>query len=106
MKLPKSLKKLKNKLRYLLIVRRVTGESMLPTLRPGKIVVGSSLLPVKAGRIIVFRHKNIEKIKRVKVIKDNQLEVVGDNPGESTDSRTFGLVNQDEYIAGVIWPWR
>lgn len=78
---------------------------MRPILEPGSIVVGSlRFRGPRPGEIVVLRHAGLEKIKRIKDIKDNQVFVVGDNPDSSTDSRSFGWLPTSAIMAKVIWP--
>jgi phage repressor protein C with HTH and peptisase S24 domain len=78
---------------------------MLPTLRPDKIVVATSWFKVvKPGQVVVFRHGKIEKIKRVKDIRNSRIFLIGDNLRYSDDSRVFGWLPLENVIAKVIWP--
>ncbi len=92
---------LQKKLSKLLFIRRVAGNSMIPALKDGQIIIASTLKPPSAGSIVVFRHENKEKIKRVKSISNDKIEVIGDNIGASTDSRDFGLIEID-YVIGTV----
>ena len=82
----------------------VSGNSMLPSLKNGDIVFfklyieGKSEL--KPGQIIIFNHplKNIICIKRISVINQNNIEVLGDNIKFSEDSNKFGLLNTEKII--------
>jgi len=82
----------------------VSGDSMLPSLKNGDIVFfklyieGKSEL--KPGQIIIFNHplKNIICIKRISVINQNNIEVLGDNIKFSEDSSKFGLLNNEKII--------
>lgn len=94
---------LQKKLSKLLIIRRVSGNSMAPTLKDGQIIIASSLKQPKLGAIIVFKHNNREKIKRIKSISNRKIEVIGDNAGASSDSRDFGLIEQDHIIGTVLF---
>lgn len=89
----------------LFVLRRIVGDSMLPTLKPGHIVVGTSrytgLVP---GDVVVVRHGGLEKVKRIKELKHDHLYLVGDNENKSTDSRTFGWLHVSVVAAKVIWP--
>ncbi len=90
-----------------LIVRRVRGQSMQPTLPPGKIVMGwTNPRYVQPGAIVIFRHEGREKIKRVHALRDGEVFVVGDHADASTDSREFGWLKLDCILAQVWWPHR
>jgi nickel-type superoxide dismutase maturation protease len=86
-------------------VRRVTGDSMLPALRPGAIVLvrgrTDNLVP---GDVVVIKHGGLEKVKRVQFINGNRLFVIGDNQEHSTDSRSFGWLYLSAVKGRVIWP--
>ncbi|HZM64450.1 MAG TPA: S26 family signal peptidase [Candidatus Saccharimonadales bacterium] len=78
---------------------------MQPTLQPRQLVVGIRVLRrLQPGQIVIIRHQGIEKIKRVAHMQGDQLFVVGDNPGQSTDSRSFGMLPRSVVIAKVVWP--
>lgn len=85
-------------------VRRVVGESMVPTLHPGTIVVVKPIETYEERDIVVIEHDGLEKIKRIKHINENMVYVLGDNPAESTDSREFGWVDEKIVRGKVIWP--
>lgn len=95
----------------MIILRRVVGESMLPGLRPGQLVVGWRLARlIRPGMVVIVRHNGLEKIKRVAGVVPAGLNLRGDNPLASTDSRDFGPVPHGAVIAKVVWPiavrWR
>ena len=77
---------------------------MLPSLKEGDIVFfkkykeGKSEL--KQGQIVIFDHplKNIVCIKRISVVNQNNIEVLGDNNKLSEDSNKFGLLNKEKII--------
>ncbi len=89
-----------------ILVRRVVGDSMLPTLGHGQLILASSWLwRPKPGDVIVARHHHLEKIKRIQQVDPLRgVFVLGDNPGQSTDSRHFGWLLPEEVVARVIWP--
>ena len=80
---------------------------MLPTFKEGdqilyrKFLEGKSNL--KVGQVVLFHHpiKDRKQIKRIKQLKDNCIEVIGDNAKYSTDSKSFGFV-QKEKIIGIV----
>ena len=58
---------------------------------------------LKVGQVVIFRHPIQDRIqiKRIKQIKENCIEVIGDNSKYSTDSKSFGFV-QNEKIIGIV----
>ena len=80
---------------------------MLPSLNEGDLVFykiykkGNSAL--KSGQIVIFNHplKNIICIKRINLVNQNNIGVLGDNIEFSEDSNKFGLLN-NEKIIGVV----
>lgn len=85
------------------LLRRVVGESMMPTLRRDQ------LLLVRRGRfeiadVVLFLHEGMEKVKRVAEIDGERVFVLGDNPLESTDSRHFGWLPSMSVRGKVVWP--
>jgi phage repressor protein C with HTH and peptisase S24 domain len=79
---------------------------MIPTYRPGQIVVGvAPTREIRVGDIIMLHHDGLEKIKRVAQLDATQrMYVLGDNPLTSTDSRVFGWVEGKSVRAKIIWP--
>ena len=85
-------------------IRRVYGDSMLPTIKSGQLAISSGRLNLKVGHLIIFKHSGIDKIKRITNIKNNQIYVRGDNLFMSTDSRDFGYIDKSQVIGRVVWP--
>ena len=86
-------------------VRRVVGESMLPTLPPAKLVVATGWHgKLRKEDVVIIRHRGIEKIKRIHQITGERLFVLGDNPFRSTDSHAFGWLPVSTVVGKVIWP--
>lgn len=92
--------------RKLLIIRRVVGSSMEPTLKDGRIVLASGILKLRERDVVVLEHSGLEKIKRISSIEGGLVFVAGDNPAKSTDSRQFGPLQSKVIIGTVIWPRR
>lgn len=90
-------------------IRRIVGESMSPTFRPGDIVIVWRAWPrYMVGDIVMVRHNGREKIKRLHDHDKQHAQVylLGDNPAHSTDSRSFGWLDQQTLMGKVIWPRR
>jgi len=66
---------------------RVSGHSMLPTLRPGRLVVVSSIpyffLQPKPGDIVLFKQELKTLIKRIRKIEKAKYFVEGENQKDS-----------------------
>lgn len=91
----------------MVFVRYVTGYSMAPALRPGRLVFARRrmpMAPLRVGDIVVIRHGGLEKIKRISELAVDKLYVEGDNKLYSTDSRHFGWIDRNSIIGKVIWP--
>ena len=80
---------------------------MLPSLKEGDIVFfkiyKEGKLELKSGQIVIFNHplKNLICIKRISVVNQNNIKVLGDNIEFSEDSNKFGLLN-NEKIIGIV----
>ena len=80
---------------------------MKPSLKEGDIVFFKKYIKGKSspklGQIVIFSHplKNKSLIKRIHLIKQNNIAVLGDNIQFSEDSNKFGLVN-NERIIGIV----
>ena len=80
---------------------------MLPSLKEGDIVFfkryKKNKSKLKYGQIVIFNHpiKNKMLIKRIRLVNQNNIEVLGDNIKFSQDSNKFGLVN-NERVIGIV----
>jgi nickel-type superoxide dismutase maturation protease len=87
--------------------RRVTveGYSMMPTYRPGeRLTALRRWRPVHVGDVVVVRDPREESrwlLKRCVAKTHSMLDLRGDNPAGSTDSRDFGLV-PDQDVAYIV----
>ncbi len=88
---------------------RITGNSMAPLLKPGdEVLVNPGAyrrMPPKPGDIVVSHHPyrtDLRLVKRVAaVLSDGSCLIKGDNPSESTDSRSFGAVAPEQILGQV-----
>ena len=99
-------------------IRRVTvrGESMRPGLEPGDRLVVVGLLRGRPGDVVAVVDPRTDRrtggrvlVKRVAAVDpgDGRVTVLGDNPGASTDSRTFGPVRPERVLGRAVyryWP--
>ena len=95
----------KRKKPNLLMARRVTGDSMFPTLRSGQLVIACGWVPNRVGDVVIIHHDSLDKVKRIERLRaDGRVFVVGDNSAHSTDSRMFGWLASEQIVGRVIWP--
>jgi hypothetical protein len=78
---------------------QVVEESMLPTLRPGDVVVARRDTSPGPGSIVVLPHPGIDGmwiVKRLAAVADGEAWVESDNTDSTmADSRTLGWVPTD-----------
>lgn len=78
---------------------------MLPIFRPGHILLAvRDEREPKTGDVVLIRHGGLEKVKRLKQLKDDRIFVEGDNQARSTDSRSFGWLHRSAIRGRVVWP--
>jgi nickel-type superoxide dismutase maturation protease len=85
-------------------VRQVRGDSMVPVLKPDRLVVVSEKTRFEVGDIVMIRRDGLEKIKRITRLRGDTIYVEGDNPAASTDSRHFGWIAKSSVQGTIIWP--
>lgn len=86
----------------MIYVRRVFGESMLPTYRRGQIVVALRRRRYRKGDIVIAKAMEREIIKRVVRIVDDMVHLEGDNALASSQHE----VPVFDIVARVYWPRR
>ena len=115
--------------RAFLVLLRVCGHSMAPTLKPGELVLVSErtydVRPPQRGDMVAARPaafggrafvKRIAGLPQECVTLDgrewrldaDQFFLLGDHPDDSLDSRSFGPVTRTELIGPIrfrLWPW-
>ncbi len=77
---------------------------MLPTLEPGAIVLVDPRRSPQVGDVVVARHpfeRDTVLVKRVEGMTPHALDLRGDAPEESTDSRSYGALPRDRLL-GVV----
>lgn len=60
---------------------------------------------VYVGDVVVAKGPISKRLilKRIKEIKNNTYFLIGDNPQESTDSRSFGYISPKDIVARVLF---
>jgi nickel-type superoxide dismutase maturation protease len=97
-----------------LVIRRlrlarvvVEGRSMIPALEAGDRLVVMRRRRYRSGQVVAVhdpRRPWRVLVKRVAVVRaGGYLELRGDNPGASTDSRTFGDVGPHLVLGQAFW---
>ena len=89
----------------------VTGDSMLPTLRPGDRVLvlgglGLRRVRLRPGDLVALtdpRDPGRIMVKRLAGFDGRRLTVRGDNEAASTDSRHFGPVDAAAVVGRVVY---
>jgi nickel-type superoxide dismutase maturation protease len=88
---------------------RITGNSMMPLLRPGDEVLlnprAYRLAQPQPGDIVVAYHpyqRDLQVVKRVtQTLEDGRYFLEGENPAESSDSRLFGPVRPEQILGQI-----
>ena len=83
----------------------VEGRSMEPTLAPGDRLLVVRARSLHAGDVVAVRDPRDPKrvlVKRIGAVLDDGIVVRGDNPGASTDSRSFGPVPSGAVLGRVV----
>jgi nickel-type superoxide dismutase maturation protease len=85
---------------------RVSGDSMRPTLGDGDVVLIVRTRDVGVDDIVLAAHpfkSSVTVLKRVVAIDDaERVELRGDDPDESSDSRSFGNIRIEDIRGKVI----
>lgn len=79
---------------------------MAPTINDGEVVLHVPRALPAVGDIIFVSHpymQNVKIMKRISEINgEGNMTLTGDNPADSTDSRTFGLIPIKSSLGRVI----
>lgn len=85
---------------------RVEGDSMIPLLQSGDRVLIDPKASVKPGDVVLARHpykSSVRVLKRLNSIEsDGRIFLLGDNPDDSIDSRTFGSISRTDVLGKAV----
>jgi nickel-type superoxide dismutase maturation protease len=79
---------------------------MEPTLEPGDRLVVITSARLRSGQVVAVadpRGSGRLLVKRVESVRDGEVELLGDNPAASTDSRHFGAVRNDQVVGTALY---
>lgn len=83
---------------------RISGHSMMPTLKPSDCVVASSIPYLfskpKIGDIVLFKYRDKIMAKRIKKFENGKIIVAGDN---NLDSLKIELIEFGDILGKVLW---
>lgn len=71
-----------------IVLRRIKGHSMQPKYMPGDLVVASSFIQPKVGKVVIADVGTYDVIKRIGSISEGVVELHGDNSSDSKPSTT------------------
>ena len=79
---------------------------MAPTLVDGDAILITPHARIAVGDIVLARHpykQSVKILKRVdKINADGSCDLAGDNPDQSTDSRTFGPIPSKDILGKAV----
>ncbi len=84
----------------------VSGDSMRPAFEPGDRLLVVGPCSPRPGHVVAVadpRDPGRLLVKRVSQVGQTDLEVLGDNPAASTDSRHFGRLPRRAVIGRVVY---
>ncbi len=65
-------------------LRRVSGVSLMPTIRPGQILVFVRRRRIRPGQLVLARVDSLEVVKQVSHHRNNAYHLVGSWPGAAS----------------------
>ena len=78
---------------------------MMPTLKPGSVILASGVYSqLKVEDVVVVSHRGLDKVKRIQHYDNGRIYLTGDNAAYSTDSSSFGWLDENTVLGKVIWP--
>lgn len=88
----------------MIFFRRVTGDSMMPTISEGQIVVCHQIRGFKKGQIVVAFVNNLEVIKRVVKVVDDKIYLGVDDKKHAHNGKYYAVISDIKVEGVVFWP--
>lgn len=88
----------------MIFVRRVTGDSMTPTLRSGQIVLCHQIRNFKKGQIVVAFVGGREVVKRIGKIEKGTVYLVVDDDKHKHAGEFYAKIPDSKVEGIVFWP--
>jgi phage repressor protein C with HTH and peptisase S24 domain len=85
-------------------LRRVTGDSMNPTLENNQLILCSQDRNFKAGQVVVAFVKNKEVVKRIAKIENSYVLLEVDDKKHAHNGKYYAKILDTNIEGIVIWP--
>lgn len=86
----------------MIFFRRVVGESMMPSLKPGKIVWAHEVRDFKEKQVVIAFVNGREVVKRISVINNGTITLSSDN--KKSSSNPYARIPDKDVMGVVFWP--
>lgn len=86
----------------MIFFRRVVGDSMMPTLKPGKIVWAHEVRSFKENQVVIAFVSGREVVKRISAIDSGVITLSSDNKEASSDP--YARIPDKDIMGVVFWP--
>lgn len=88
----------------MIFLRRVTGDSMTPTLQNGKLVICHQIRNFKEGQIVVVFVDGREVIKRIVKLDEGKVYLSVDDTKHAHNGKYYAVVSDNKIEGTVFWP--
>lgn len=88
----------------MIFLRRVSGDSMNPTLKNNQIILCSNDRNFKVGQVVLAHVKNREVVKRIAKIENGQVFLETDSKKHAHNGRYYATVIDTNIVGIVVWP--
>lgn len=88
----------------MIFFRRVSGDSMTPTLENGQIVLCHQIRGYKKGQVVVAFVKNKEVIKRILKVDKDKIYLGVDDQKHAHNGKYYAILPDTKIEGIVFWP--